>query len=106
MAQQVVDALAPHHAKGAIFVLVDVRSVTGIDAEAREVFGKAGRRAEHLPPAFNATFGAPLPLRALANLITKFTRMTTMVVQHTADEAAARVWLTEKRRAYLARRAM
>jgi len=102
-ARRIVEAVAPYQALGATFILLDVRHVTGIDREAREVFGSVERGEHH---TYNATFGAPLAIRAITNLIAKATsRFVKHVVRHEPDEAAARAWLTDQRRSYLARQA-
>ena len=99
----VVAAVSAYHGGRAdpYFVLVDHRKTTGASPEARKAIGTGTNTQD----AFVALVSASLATRAIGNLVLKAmsiasSKLTGVVV---AEEEEARVWLTERRRAYLAR---
>jgi hypothetical protein len=92
------------------FVLVDGRRLTGISSEARKVFGGSAHDAPKSTrtQSYVSAFGGTVVYRTLSNLVIKAAAMlisTQTVMRLDADEAGSRAWLTEQRRAYLARNA-
>ena len=89
---------------GATFVIGDDRRAMGLTREARSVFVSSDvvRSECHV-----ALFGASFAFRAVVNLFVKALTLTgsKFVIHAEADEAKARAWLAEQRRAYLARSA-
>ena len=85
------------------FYLIDNRSSTGITREGRKAIAKtSGARSGEV---FCAIFGAAFALRVLLNLMFKAMELTSSktATRFTVDEAEARAWLAERKRAYLAR---
>jgi hypothetical protein len=105
----IVDALIKYANIGstdkAVFVLADVRKLVPTGPKVRRVY------ATHLPERemYVVLFGAPFAMRIAYNtlLVTALQMFTKrpFVTEAVADEATARAWLTEQRRAYLARKA-
>ena len=71
-------------------------------SEARQVIAKTGFVSGE---AYVAVFGAPFAYRVILNLVFRAVALSTDKMKAIAivDEGEARAWLTEKKRAYLAR---
>ena len=87
-----------------IFLLADDRKATGINGEARRMLleSEAVRNDFHV-----GLFGLSFALSAVIKLFSKALAVQgyNYVLNAVEDEVTARAWLTEQRRAYLARRA-
>jgi len=85
------------------FMIADDRRATNMTAGARRAFAKLWKPGD----VYLAAFGPSFAYRAVLNLFLK--GMPFIMPQFTgtvvADEADARVWLHEKKRAYYARKA-
>ena len=86
------------------FLLADSRKATGMNVNGREVVASKAQIANG--DTYVAVFGAPFAYRVVLNLVFRGVGLITdkMKAIAVADEAEARVWLTEKRQSYLASR--
>ena len=85
-----------------VFILADNRNATDTTASARKIFAQY-----HLPVEVNfAGFGAPFAFRTVVNMLFKAMLVVSPRFAGAvfAEEAEARNWLAEKRRAYLAKK--
>ena len=84
------------------FYLIDNRLSTGLTGEARKAIASSG--VERMGPVYCAIFGAGFALRVLLNLLFKAMELTSSktIVRFANDEADARAWLAQHRRAHLA----
>jgi len=82
------------------FLLTDGRNATLLSAGARRVMGQ---RAKTIREGYCAVYGTSFGLRAILNLVFKAQSLASpgLVTWFAADEAAARVWLTQRRGKYL-----
>jgi hypothetical protein len=83
------------------FMLGDNRNATALTADARRVFAKHWNPGE----MYIASFGQSFTYRMILNLLLKVLPLVrpNFTAALFADEAEARAWLTERRRAYFAR---
>jgi len=86
------------------FYLIDNRNSTGLTGGARKAIAKTGE--ERSGQVYCAIFGAGFALRVVLNLLFKAMELTSNknIVRFANDEADARAWLVEHRRAHLARK--
>ena len=87
------------------FLLADNTKAMGYTAEARRAFKESQMMTLGV---YLGVFGSPMAVRVMMNLMVKAMVLIpgiNLFVHATADEPAARAWLTEERRAYLARKA-
>ncbi|HVJ88678.1 MAG TPA: hypothetical protein VM580_02675 [Labilithrix sp.] len=99
----------PDGTTGAAFMLIDLRFTTGATAEARRAFAQGWEREGRFDGQYViAVFGGSFIVRTLAKLLLRGQALLypKLLATVEADETAARAWLTEKRRDYLARKAM
>ncbi|HVJ91786.1 MAG TPA: hypothetical protein VM580_18420 [Labilithrix sp.] len=87
----------------ALFIIADVRKSSPVTPKARNVYVRRMPACE----TYVVLFGAPIVIRVVFKLLVKALSVTSprkFVSDAVADEAEARRWLTEQRRAYLARK--
>ena len=85
------------------YILADNRYATAMSREARQVIAKTGFVSGE---AYVVVFGAPFAYRVILNLVFRAVALTTDKMKAIAisEEAEAREWLEDKRRAFIARK--
>ena len=113
-ARRVLTAIYLHiaklpHSGDPHFVLIDIRGLTGVSADARHVFASAMKASGGFrSPGVIATFGGSSALRLLANGILTAMKLvrplsrTSVSDEYSvhADEQAARAWLAHRKLQY------
>jgi len=113
-ARRVLTAIYSHitklpHSGDPHFVLIDIRAMTGVSADARHVFASAMKASGGFrSPGVIATFGGSSALRLLANGILTATKLVRPLSRTSvsdefsvhADEQAARAWLAHRKLHY------
>jgi hypothetical protein len=90
-----LDEVAPNQP---MFLLIDNRETKIVTSGARKAIVSVGEVTREI---YCASFGAPFALRAVLNLVFKALAIYSrkVVTRFAADEAEAREWLAERRRA-------
>ncbi|HVJ88761.1 MAG TPA: hypothetical protein VM580_03090 [Labilithrix sp.] len=84
-----------------MFILIDERYSTGVSREARWVLADAVRTKPY-PRGFIALYGGSFAFRTFSNLFVKALMLVSgkLITRAEADEAGARAWLTQQKRAH------
>ncbi|HVJ93937.1 MAG TPA: hypothetical protein VM580_29310 [Labilithrix sp.] len=86
------------------FMIVDTRKAGGVTSEARKYMASSG--GQNANQAFVVIFGGSFAIRTMMNLVFKaveFASSTKLTAAALSTEAEARTWLSDQKRAFLAR---